>query len=139
MLRDVLWTFRWLRRSPVFTLTITAILALGIGANTAIFSIVDAVLLRPLPYTAANRLVRIRATSAKNPTIGISAQEYFPWRAHTDLFEKTVPFAKDVVTITGAGAPDQVWVYRTGGDMFAMLGAPAWDARWSNPMTASRS
>jgi predicted permease len=125
MLRDVLWTLRWLRRSPLFTLTITTILALGIGSNTAIFSIVDAVLLRPLPYTAANRLVSIRATSAKNPTIGISAQEYFPWRARTDLFEKTVPFVKDVVTITGAGDPDQVWVYRTGGDMFAMLGARA--------------
>ncbi|HUA85426.1 MAG TPA: hypothetical protein VMB85_16295 [Bryobacteraceae bacterium] len=93
MLRDVIWTFRWLRRSPLITLTIAAILALGIGANTAIFSIVDAVLLRPLPYTAANRLVRIRATSAKNPTIGISAQEYFPWRARTDLFEKTAVFA----------------------------------------------
>src|ERR1700683_633247 len=125
MLRDVLWTVRWLRRSPMFTLTITAILALGIGANTAIFSIVDAVILRPLPYTAANRLVRIRAASAKNPTIGISAQEFFPWRERTDLFEKTVPFVKDVVTITGSGDPDQVWVYRTAGDMFAMLGAHA--------------
>jgi len=125
MLRDVVWTFRWLRRRPLFTLTITTILALGIGANTAIFSIVDAVLLRPLPYTAANRLVRIRAASTKNPTIGISAQELFPWRARTDLFEKTVPFVKDVATITGAGDPDQVWVCRTGGDMFAMLGARA--------------
>ena len=125
MLRDVLWTARWLRRSPLFTLTIVVILALGIGANTAIFSIVDAVLLRPLPYTAANRLVRIRATSTKNPTIGISAQEFFPWRARTDLFEKTVPFVKDVVTITGAGDPDQVWAFRTNGEMFAMLGARA--------------
>ena len=125
MLRDVLWTVRWLRRSPLFTLTITGILALGIGANTAIFSIVDAVLLRPLPYPAANRLVRIRAASAKNPTIGISADEYFPWRERTDLFEKTVPFVKDVVTITGAGDPDQVWAYRTPAEMFAMLGARA--------------
>src|SRR5437588_11693164 len=108
MIRDLAWTVRWLRRSPLFALTITAILALGIGVNTAIFSIVDAVLLRPLPYTAADRLVRIQATSVKNPTIGISAQEYFPWRARTDLFEKTVPYVKDIVTMTGAGDPDQV-------------------------------
>ncbi|HTS75048.1 MAG TPA: ABC transporter permease [Bryobacteraceae bacterium] len=123
MFRDLLGTFRWLRRSPLFTLTITAILALGIGANTAIFSLVDAVLLRPLPYAAADRMVRIQATSAKNPTIGISAREYFPWRARTDLFEKTIPFVKDVSTMTGAGDPDQVWVFRVPGEMFATLGA----------------
>jgi hypothetical protein len=116
---------RWLRRSPPFTLTITAILAPGIGVNTAIFSSVDAVLLRPLPYTAANRLVRIRAASSTNPTIGISARDYFPWRSRTDLFERTIPYVRDIATITGAGDPDQVVVVRTPGELFAMLGARA--------------
>jgi len=125
MLRDAFGTLRWLRRSPLFTLTITAILALGIGVNTAIFSIVDAVLLRPLPYTASNRLVRIRAASVKNPTIGISAQDYFPWRFRTDLFERTIPYVRDIATITGTGDRDQVVVVRTPDELFAMLGARA--------------
>src|SRR5258706_13370461 len=98
-MRDLIWTFRWLRKNPLFVIGVTAILALGIGANTAIFSIVDAVLLRPLPYTAADRLVRIQAVSTRNPTIGISAQEYFPWRLRTDLFEKTVPFVECTFTV----------------------------------------
>jgi len=104
---------------------VTAILALGIGANTAIFSIVDAVLIRPLPYTAADRLVRVQARSARNPTIGISAQEYFPWRLRTDLFEKTVPFVKDILTVTGAGDPDQVAVLRASADLLPLLGTRA--------------
>src|SRR5438309_11953399 len=118
MFRDVVWTIRWLRRSPVFTLTVTAILALGIGANTAIFSIVDAVLLRPLPYTAANRLVRIGATSPKNPTVGISAQDYLSWQSRTDLFGKTIPYIKDIATMTAPGEPDQVVALRSSPELF---------------------
>src|SRR5579862_516225 len=122
---DLLWTLRWLRNNPLFTAGVTAILALGIGANTAIFSIVDAVLIRRLPYTAADRLVRIQAVSARNPTIGITAQEYFPWRLRTDLFEKTVPFVKDILTVTGGGEPDQVAVLRASADLLPLLGARA--------------
>ena len=59
MTRDLLGALRFLIRNPLFTLAVTVILGLGIGANTAAFSIVDAVLLRPLPYKSFERLVRI--------------------------------------------------------------------------------
>src|SRR2546423_1695322 len=107
MIRDFLWACRWLRKNPSFTIAVTAILALGIGANTAIFSIVDAVLLRPLPYKAASRLVRIEET-AKRPLNRIPAHDYLTWSQRSDLFEQTVGHLRDDVTVYGAGEPDQV-------------------------------
>ena len=79
MFRDLQWAFRWLRKNPLFAVAVPAILALGIGANTAIFSIVDAVLLRASPYAAASRLVRIEETSAKRPQNRISSHDYLAW------------------------------------------------------------
>jgi putative ABC transport system permease protein len=125
MISDLRWTIRWLARRPAFTFAITAILALGIAANTAIYGIVDAVLLRPLPFASAERLVRVEATSPKNPTVGISAQDYFLWNGRIDLFEKTIPFLKDIATITGAGDPDQLTALRTSPDLFSLLGVRA--------------
>lgn len=106
MIRDLLWALRWLRKNPLFTAAVAAILALGIGANTAVFSIVDAVLLRPPPYESSGRLVRIEENSAKRAIFYILAQDYLFWRGRGDLFEKTIPFLKDFVTLTGAGEPE---------------------------------
>src|ERR1039457_1984751 len=91
MAREFLAAFRWLRRNPLFTLAVTAILALGIGANTAIFSIVDAVLLRPLPYEAASRMVRIEETSTKKPLNQIPAHHYQTWSMRGDLLKNGGP------------------------------------------------
>ena len=125
MYRDLLWAFRWLRKNPLFAVAVTAILALGIGANTAIFSIVDAVLLRPPLYAAASRLVRIEETSAKRPQNRISSHDYLTWSNRRDLFEKTGGDLRDDVTIYGAGEPDQVIARRTTPGLLSMLGVPA--------------
>lgn len=122
---DLRHGLRIVRRSPVFTAAITTILALGIGANTAVFSIVDAVLLRPLPYASPDRLVRIEETSAKESTVNISSEEYLRWRNRGDLFEKIAAYHRDDVTVTGIGAPDQVIAQRTTGGLFSLLGAHA--------------
>jgi predicted permease len=108
------------RKSPAFAAAITAILALGIGANTAVFSIVDAVLLRPLPYASPGRLVRIEEINAN-----ISSQEYLRWRDRGDLFEKIAAQHRDDVTVTGIGEPDQVIAQRTTGGLFSLLGVHA--------------
>jgi hypothetical protein len=76
MIRDLLHAFRWLRKHPLFAVSVIAILALGAGANTAVFSVVDAVLLRTLPYESAPGLVRIQAASPKRGVIGLSAADY---------------------------------------------------------------
>src|ERR1051325_1777077 len=121
MIRDVAWTLRWLRNNPLFTLAVTAILALGIGANTAVFSVVDALLLRPLPYQSIQGLVRIEETGPRRNSTGLIAQDYLEWRDRTDLFAESVPYLKDFVTITGAGDPEQIMAMRTSGALFSLL------------------
>ncbi len=125
MTRDLLWAWRWLRKNPLFGTAVIAILGLGIGASTAIFSIVDAVLLRPLPYESSGRLVRIDETSTKRLISGVPALDYLRWRDRNDLFEQTVPYVKDIVTVTGSAEPDQVFALRTAGGLFPLLGVRA--------------
>ena len=124
MSRDILWALRWLRKSPLFAVAVIAILALGIGANTAVFSIVDAVLLRPLPYASADRLVRVQESSNMPGLSGVPAQDYRRWSDRRDLFEITAPYVRDIVTLTGSGEPDQVIAVRAAG-LFPMLGVHA--------------
>jgi putative ABC transport system permease protein len=125
MTRDLVQALRRLWKNPWFLAAVIAILALGIGANTAVFSIADAVLLRPPPYQAASRLVSIKQTTPKWEMSVISADDYLSWDDRRDLFEKTVPYRRDIVTLTNAGDPDQVFVVRTSAQMFSLLGVPA--------------
>ncbi len=82
------------------------------SANTAIFSIVDAILLRPLPYEAADRLVRIDETSTKGNRNRIPTADYQLLSSRTDLFEKAAAHLRDDVTIYWAGEPSQVTARR---------------------------
>src|SRR5258708_7065577 len=125
MTKDLVWAFRWLRKNPLFTVAVTSILALGIGANTAVFSIFGAVLLRPLPYESSGPLVRIDEASTKRLVSGVPAVDYLRWRDRSDLFERTVPYLKDTVTLLGGAEPDQVIALRTGGGLFSLLGVRA--------------
>lgn len=121
MSRDLLWAVRWLRHNPLFTAAVIAILALGIGVNTAVFSVVDAVLIRPLPYASPARLVRLEETTSKRPNVGVTAAEYLQWRERADLFGVTAAYVRDMVTV-GNEAPEQVWMVRATGGLFSMLG-----------------
>src|SRR5580700_10166221 len=105
MFRDLLRAVRWLRHNRLFTLAIVAILALGIGANTAVFSMIDAVLLRQLPYASPGTLIAVKETTSKQPAGGMPASDYLLWRDGTDLFAKTVPYLMDIVTVTGIAEP----------------------------------
>jgi predicted permease len=122
---DLYQGVRALRRKPRFVAGVIAILALGVGASTSVFSVVDAVLLRPLPYKSADRLVKIEETTAKREINGMTSGDFLALARRTDLFEKAVAYVRDRVTVTGIGEPTQAIVSRASAGFFSMLGASA--------------
>src|SRR5215472_11901204 len=102
-LRDVHYGLRGIRRSPGFSLVLVLTLALGIGANTAIFSVVYSVLLRPLPYPLAERLVRLGESTAKASGISVTWINYQHWRNENTVFEDMAGFSWADLTLTGRG------------------------------------
>ena len=111
LLHDLRFGFRMMVRNPVFTLIAVVTLALGIGANTAIFSVVDAVLLRPLPYPEADRLVFLWSTmnSQGVPIAGSALPDYHAWRDQNRVFDGLAGFYYGDVTLsTSGGAPERI-------------------------------
>src|SRR5262249_31956995 len=92
---DIRYSTRGLRRTPVFSLVAIAVLALGIGANTALFSVVSAVLLRPLPYPDGDRLVRLWSTGQNHPLprYGSALPDHRAWRSGNRTFEDIAAYA----------------------------------------------
>src|SRR5277367_190174 len=115
-----------LRRSPALVATIVATLALGIGANTAIFSVVNSVILRPLPFHDPARLAAIWDTYTGQPKLGVSPAEYERWRRQTDLFADTgiyryVGSGLDL-NLTGGQDPLRVHTTWASASLFPVLG-----------------
>ena len=103
--QDLRYGLRGMRRSPGFSLVVMLTLALGIGANTAIFSVVNAVLLRPLPYPAAERLVWLGESDPKAEGISVTWVNYRHWRNENHSFEDMAGFETAHLTLTGRGEP----------------------------------
>jgi len=123
-LRDLRYGARVLAKSPGFTLVAVLALALGIGANSAIFSVVNAVLLRPLPYAEPDRLIRIGGTS-KTERIGtFSPPDFFDWRARNTVFEGMAAFDASSPSLTGGGEPERLNAARVSPGFFALLRTP---------------
>jgi putative ABC transport system permease protein len=121
---DLFWALRWLRKDPFFAGAIVFILALGIGANTAVFSIVDAVLLQPSPYPSAERLMRVEESNTSGAVSGVPIKDYQRWATRNDIFEKIAPYIRDTVTLTGHAEPEQVIAVRSL-RLFPVLGVTA--------------
>ena len=122
ILQDLRYAGRTLRRNPGFTVVAVLTLALGIGANTAIFSVVNAVLLRPLPYLHPDRVVFLSETSPQVPDMSISMADFNDWRAMNSVFESMVAYQADSVTLTGHGEPEELQLRRVTAGLFATLG-----------------
>jgi putative ABC transport system permease protein len=105
LVQDVRYGLRNIRRSPGFALVVILTLALGIGANTAIFSVVRAVLLRPLPYPSAERLVRLGEATAKAQGFSVTWINYRHWRAENHTFEEMAGYETARLTLTGRDEP----------------------------------
>ena len=116
-----------LRRSPVFTLTVILTLALGIGANTAIFTVVNSILLRPLPYRDPARLAAIWDTYQPTyPKLGVSPVEYDEWVRQTDIFEEVARYRYIAIgretNLTGGREPMRVQPTCVSSSFFSILG-----------------
>jgi predicted permease len=124
MLRDLQFAFRQLLKSPGFSLVAILTLALAIGANTAIFSAIDAVLLHPLPYPDPDRLVIVQETLPRYALHGIAptAPDYAEFRRQATCFSQVAAVTAAVATLTGDGQPEDVPALRVTASAFPMLG-----------------
>jgi len=121
LFQDLRYAFRLLTKSPAFTLIAILTLALGIGANTAIFSVVNGVLLRPLPFRDPARLVLI-AEKSSFPVISTSYENYLDWRDQSHSFESMEATRGAAITLTGAGEPLRLNARMATAGLFPMLG-----------------
>ena len=124
---DVRYAFRTLRRNPGFAIVVLLTLALGIGANAAIFSVVNGVLLRPLPYRDADRLMVIWGDLKRPGLNGIpaSAGEYVDYRDRSHAFEQVAAYDTIGFNLTGGGEPERVEGAVVTTTFFSLLGASA--------------
>jgi putative ABC transport system permease protein len=108
LLQDVRYGIRMLLKSRGFTAVAVLALTLGIGANTAIFSVVNGVLLRPLPYKNPDRIVTIWEPSRGGHTLGLTDLEFFDYREQNHVFEEVAAFATGATNLTGSGEPERI-------------------------------
>src|SRR5438445_663609 len=120
-MNDLKFAFRQLLKNPGFTAVAVLTLALGIGANTAIFSAVNAVLLRPLPYREPERLVTVMHGEMGPAT----AADFLDWKAQNQTFERLVCAEGWIPNLTGRDKPEQMWGLHLSEGTFEMLGVPA--------------
>ena len=120
------YAFRTLLETPGFTAIAVATIALGIAANTAIFSVVNAVLLRPLPFRDESRVVMIYTSTADEPKSNHSARDFLDMEAGNRTFEAMAGFRGDVASVaTKPGEPQQTQAAWVTAPFFDVLGQPA--------------
>jgi predicted permease len=134
-LTDVRLAIRHLTGSLGFTAVVVLTLALGIGASTAIFSVVNAVVLRPLPYPEPNQLVRITSelVGLGAADTGVAAPELFDYQSRTDLFTGVAGVMPVSANVTSGGTPERVEMMLVSWNYFSILGVPALHGRTFGP------
>ncbi|MFY9608912.1 MAG: ABC transporter permease [Blastocatellia bacterium] len=124
--QDLRYGIRMLVKNPSFTFVAVLTLALGIGANTAIFSVVNAVLLRPLPFHDPDRVITVWEPSRDGHTLSLTDVEYFDYRAQNHVFEDMAAYAIGTLSLTGNGQPERVAAMGGSASLFTVLAvAPA--------------
>jgi len=122
--KDLTHSLRMFRRSPGFTIAAVAALTLGIGTNTAIFTVVNAVLLKPVPFPDPNSLVMFMNTSPQGSGPAASPAKFAHWRAQTSVVRDAAAFRIGVVNYTGGEVPEQLRSAQVSADYFRLFGAP---------------
>src|SRR2546426_745964 len=127
LILDARYGVRTLAKARAFSLAAVVILALGIGANTAIFSVVNAVILRPLPFADSSRIMRVWHTPPKEQfsgrtTFAVSPANYLDWRAQNHVFERMAIYTSRRLNLTGRGEPEALGAASVSADFFHVVG-----------------
>ena len=125
LFHDVRYALRRLRATPGFTTIAVLTLALGIGANTAIFTVINAVLLRPLPYRDPAQLVLLSEHTARFPLLSVSYQNFADWRDQAQSFTAMGAVRNLGTTLTGSGEPERLTAQMLNANIFDLLGVQA--------------
>ncbi len=132
LLEDLRLSVRSLWRKPLFAIVAICTLALGIGANTAMFSVIHAVILSPLPYAEPERLVRVYSAFEGRLCCTVSAPNFEDMRARTRQFEDLVAYSSGAFSITGGDEPVRISGYQVSSGLFELLGASPQAGRFMN-------
>jgi putative ABC transport system permease protein len=122
LFQDVRYGLRMLRKSPGFTAVALLTLALGIGANTSIFSVVYGVLLRPLPYKDSDRVIVLNETNPKVGTVSVSYPNFLDWRSGNRAFSRMTAVASVSYNLAGVNQPENISGEAVSPDFLSMLG-----------------
>ncbi|MFI5179005.1 MAG: ABC transporter permease [Vicinamibacterales bacterium] len=120
--QDLRYAFRWLRASPGFAVTAIVIIALGIGANTAVFSVADFMLIRPLPFHDPGRLVNVLETTPGYSGMELSPGNYRDWKRMNSVASAMATYTTFSLNLSGSGAPERLEVGLVSADLFSVLG-----------------
>jgi putative ABC transport system permease protein len=136
--QDVRYGARLLLKRPGFTIIAVLTLALGIGANTAIFSVVNAVVLRPLPYSNPDRLLMMWETMPGNDRRWVAPGNFVEWRKQAQSFEQIAAYSSASLNLTGEGEPERLTGSAVTSNVFATLGVEAASGRTFIPEDEER-
>jgi putative ABC transport system permease protein len=127
--QDVRYALRQLRKSPGFTAVAVLTLALGIGANSAVFSILDAVLIRQLPYPNAEQLVKINTYNPRSGDLGTSYPDFIDWKEQNRVFREIAAYEKKTFNLTGTPQAELVQAVVVSSDFFETFGVQPYKGR----------
>src|SRR5712691_1912483 len=126
LFQDLRYGLRMLAKNPGFTAVVVITLALGIGANTAIFSVVNRVLLRPLPYRNPSRLIMLWETYQQFPRVWASVPNLIDWREQNHVFDTIGAYRlSSEFTVIGQGDPERIQGTFTSANLFPLMGVKA--------------
>ncbi len=124
LLQDIRYSLRVLAARPGFTLVAVLTLALGIGANTAIFSVINTVLLQPLPFAEPDRLTLMWTMTEEDPESAVSWLDFVDWKEQSEAYEDMAVYRRENHTLTGVGVAERLLGAKVGAAFFGILGQP---------------